>query len=90
MSPHIKNSAQTNINFVVPSLAQIHNLWKRTYLGAASLTGALLAASFLWHGLAGVVWHGRRGVAAFEVHDEQLQLASSGESVFKNRTDLNL
>ena len=47
-----------------------------SYFDAASLTGALLAASFLgaWtsrHGLAGI-----EGVV--ELHDEQLQLASSG------------
>ena len=43
---------------------------------------ALLAAFFrsAWgHGLAGDAWSGMEGVVwAFELHDEQLQLASSG------------
>ena len=53
-----------------------------SYFDAASLTGALLAASFL-HCLG--AWTSRRGLAGMdhrgcglELHDEQLQLASSG------------
>ena len=62
----------------------MHNV-SSFYFGAASLTVALLAASFLyllaclgaWTGMEGVVW------PAFGLHDEQLQLASSGNQFSK-------
>ena len=58
-----------------------------SYFDAASLTVALLAAFFrpAWgHGLAGDAWSGMEGVVwPFELHDEQLQLASSGNQFSK-------
>ena len=65
----------------------MHNV-SSSYFDAASLTVALLAASFGLlggHGLVGVVWH---GWPAFKLHDEQLQLASSGNQFSKNRPHL--
>ena len=55
----------------------MHNV----YFDTASLTVALLASIFwTWSGMEGVVW------PAFELHDEQLQLASSGNQFQKSAT----
>ena len=69
----------------------MHNV-SSSYFCAASLTVALTVGCIFWldggmDSLAGMVWHGGRDL---ELHDEQLQLASSGNQFSKIWPHFNL
>ena len=68
----------------------MHNV-SSSYFDAASLTVALLAASFLhllaclgaWTSRRSLAWRAWSGLPSIKLHDEQLQLASSGNKFSK-------